>query len=249
MARAITTGGWTILLASTLCGSTMYAQNGRIRSAGAQGPVAPPAAQGPVAPPAAQVPATPQPAVPESTQVAPSMLQEPAKEAQIVFADDSLSIRANNSSLAAILRQVASSSGMKVEGLGGDERVFGNFGPGAPRDVLANLLDGTAYNLVLLGDLNNGAPRELILTPATRAGSTAPTPAPQANADEANNEQETVDVPPPPADVPPPPPGTSPQTPPGVRTPQQLFEQLQRMRAGQQQQQQQPPVQQDSPQQ
>jgi hypothetical protein len=172
------------------------------------------------------------------------MLQQPAKEAQIVFANDSLSIRADNSSLAAILHQVASSSGMKVEGLGGDERVFGNFGPGAPRDVLANLLDGTAYNLVLLGDLNNGAPRELILSPATRGGSTATSPAPQANADEANNEQETVDVPPP--DVPPPPPGTSPQTPPGVRTPQQLFEQLQRMRAGQQQRQQQP-VQQDSP--
>ncbi len=190
MARAITTGGWTILLLSTICGSTMYAQNGRIRSAGPQGPVSAPA-------PAAQVPATPQPAAPESAQVAPSMLQQPAKEAQIVFANDSLSIRADNSSLAAILRQVASSSGMKVEGLGGDERVFGNFGPGAPRDVLANLLDGTAYNLVLLGDLNNGAPRELILTPTTRGGSTAPSPAPQANADEANNEQETVDVPPP----------------------------------------------------
>src|SRR5579863_2640219 len=210
MARAITTGGWAILLLSTLCGSTMYAQNGRIRSAGPQGPVSAPA------PAAPQVPATPQPAAPESGQVAPSMLQEPAKEAQIVFANDSLSIRADNSSLAAILHRVATSSGMKVEGLGGDERVFGNFGPGAPRDVLANLLDGTAYNLVLLGDLNNGAPRELILTPATRAGSTAPSPAPQANADEANNEQETVDVPPQPPDVPPPPPGTSPQTPPGV---------------------------------
>jgi hypothetical protein len=177
------------------------------------------------------------------------MLQQPAKEAQIDFANDSLSIRADNSSLAAILHQIASSSGMKVEGLGGDERVFGNFGPGAPRDVLANLLDGTAYNLVLLGDLNNGAPRELILTPATRSGSPAPSPAPQANADEANNEQDAADVPPSPPEAPPPPPGTSPQTPPGVRTPQQLFEQLQRMRAGQQGQQQQQPVQQDSPQQ
>jgi hypothetical protein len=179
------------------------------------------------------------------------LLQQPAKDAQIVFADNSLSIRADNSSLAAILRQVAGSSGMKVDGLSGDERVFGSFGPGAPRDVLANLLDGTAYNLVLLGDLNNGAPRELILTPATRGGSAAPSPAPQANADDAGNDQESVDVPPPPPDAAPPPPGTSPQTPPGVRTPQQLFEQLQRMRAGrqqqQQQQQQQQPVEQDSP--
>ena len=124
------------------------------------------------------------------------MLQQPAKEAQIVFADNSLSIRADNSSLSAILHQIASSSGMKIEGLGGDERVFGSFGPGAPRDVLADLLDGTAYNLVLLGDLNNGAPRELILTPTTRGASAAPSPAPQANADEAGNEPDAVDVPP-----------------------------------------------------
>jgi hypothetical protein len=229
----------------------MYAQKGRIRGAGAQGPAQAPAAQAPATPQPAppQSPAPPQPAPPQSAEVAPSLLQQPAKEAQIVFANDSLSIRADNSSLAAILRQIASSSGMKVEGLGGDERVFGNFGPGAPRDVLADLLDGTAYNLVLLGDLNNGAPRQLILTPATRGGSTAPSPAPpaNANADEASNEQETVDVQPPPPDVPPPPPGTTPQPPPGVRTPQQLFEQLQRLRASQQQQQQ--PVQQDSPQQ
>ena len=103
------------------------------------------------------------------------MLQQPADEAQIVFSGDSLSIRADNSSLSAILHQVASKSGMQIEGLSGDERVFGTFGPGAPRDVLADLLNGTAYNVVLLGDLSNGAPRELILTPATHGGA-APSP-------------------------------------------------------------------------
>ena len=83
---------------------------------------------------------------------------------------------------------------MKIDGLGSDERVFGSFGPGPPRDVLADLLDGTAYNLVLLGDLSNGAPRELILSPATHAGAAAPSPAPQVNADEASNEQESVEA-------------------------------------------------------
>jgi hypothetical protein len=178
------------------------------------------------------------------------MLQQPAQEAKIDFRNDVLTIRANNSSLAAILRQVAVRSGMKVEGLGGDERVFGSFGPGAPRDVLADLLDGTAYNLVLVGDLNNGAPRELILSPTTRGGGVIPSPAPQANPDEASNEPESPEPQPPQAEVPPP--GTTPPPTPGVRTPQQLFEQLQRMRTGQQQGQQQgqqPPVQQDSPQQ
>ena len=121
--------------------------------------------------------AIPQPAPAQSTGVAPSMLQQPAKDAQIVFSDGNLLIHADNSSLAAILRQVASNSGMKIEGLGGDERVFGSFGPGAPRDVLADLLAGTAYNQVLLGDLSNGAPRELILSPTTRGGTPAPSPA------------------------------------------------------------------------
>jgi len=196
---------------------------------------------------AAPAPPTPTPPVasPQPTQaapaVAPSLLQQPAQEAQIVFAGDTLSIHADNSSLTAILRGFAAKSGMQVEGLSSDERVFGTFGPGTPRDVLADLLNGTAYNLVLLGDLSNGAPRQLILTPTTRGGGAPAAPAPEP--DEAvSNDQETADAPP---DVPPPtppPPGAAPGN--GVRTPQQLFEQLQRMRQGQQNSQ---PTQQDSP--
>jgi hypothetical protein len=252
MNRAIRTGGWTLLLLSTMYGSTVHAQRG-LRGGGRPQAAAPetpaPAPETPVPPPApaAQPVAAPQPAPAQSSEVAPSLLQQPAKDAQIVFGDGNLSIHADNSSLAAILHQVAGNSGMKIEGLGGDERVFGNFGPGAPRDVLADLLAGTAYNQVLLGDLTNGAPRELILTPTTRGGAPAPSPASQANAnaDDAN-ESEAVETPPPP----PPPPSEAPagstQQPPGVRTPQQLFEQLQQLRAAQQRGQQQP-VQQDSP--
>jgi hypothetical protein len=250
MTRAITIGGWTLLLLSIMHGAAMYAQgeNPRLRGlANQQGQAPAPAAQPAASPQPQTTPPAPQEAPQAAPAVAPSMLQQPAQEAQIDFRNDVLSIRANNSSLAAILRQVAVRSGMRVEGLGGDERVFGSFGPGAPRDVLADLLDGTAYNLVLVGGLNNGAPRELILSPATRAGGAIQSPAPQVNPDEASNEPESPDVPPPPQpEVPPP--GTTPPPTPGVRTPQQLFEQLQRMRTGQQQQQQ-PPVQQDSPQQ
>ncbi len=250
MTRAIRTGGWTILLLSTMYGSTLCAQRGRLREMNPT-PAATPA---PVAQPAAAPQAAPpQPAPSQPAGVAPSLLQQPAKDAQIVFGNGNLSIHADNSSLAAILQQVASTSGMKIEGLGGDERVFGSFGPGAPRDVLADLLVGTSYNQILLGDLSNGAPRELILSP-TRSGAAVPTPAPQAsaNANAEDNEPEAVETPPPPP--PEPPAGSTQQPPQGVRTPQQLFEQLQQMRAAQgrgqqQQQQQQPPVQQDSPQQ
>jgi hypothetical protein len=224
-----------LLAASQICAQSNPA---RLRGAPDQQAPAPPAAASsqPAGPPAAAG-GQPQSAPP----VAPSLLQQPAQEAQIVFAGDTLSIHADNSSLAAILREFAAKSGMQVEGLGGDERVFGTFGPGAPRDVLADLLNGTAYNLVLLGDLSNGAPRELVLTPTTKGGGAPAPPGPLPNPDEAvSSDQESADVPPPPPDVPSP--GTPPA--PGVKTPQQLFEQLQRMRQGQQNSQ---PTQQDPP--
>jgi hypothetical protein len=236
MTRAITTSGCMLLLLSAL-----HAQSIPPRL---HGKSADPATSPQGQPVAAQPPA---PSAPVAPDVAPSLLQQPAQDAKIVFDNNRLSIHADNSTLTGILRQVASSSGMKVEGLSGDERVFGTFGPGAPRDVLADLLNGTAYNVALIGDLDNGAPRELVLTPATH-GAAAPAPVPQANSDDAN-EQESQDVPPqPPPDVPQQPPTTQTPATPGVRTPQQLFEQLQRMRQGQGQGQQQP-VQQDSPQQ
>jgi hypothetical protein len=236
MGRAITTSGCMLLLLSAL-----HAQSIPPRLHGkSPDPVTTPQAQ----PAAAQLPP---PSAPEPAGVAPSLLQQPAQEAKITFDQNRLSIHADNSSLAGILHQFASTSGMKLEGLSGDERVFGTFGPGAPRDVIAELLDGTAYNVALIGDLDNGAPRELLLTPTTH-GAAAPAPAPQANSDDAN-EQEPQDVPPPPADVPQQPPATQTPGTPGVRTPQQLFEQLQRMRQGQGGAQQPAPVQQDSPQQ
>ena len=234
-----TSGGWTLLvlvLVPVLAASQMYAQNVPARLHGVPDQTNPPAQAARPAPraPASPVPAQPVPspqAASPVAQTAPSMLQQPAGEAQVNFTGDTLSIRADNSSLSAILHQVAGKSGMQIEGLSGDERVFGTFGPAAPRDVLADLLNGTPYNLVLLGDVGDGAPRELILTPATHAGAAAPPPA-TATADEASNEPEAAEVPPPPPEAPP----AGPAPTPGIKTPQQLFEQLQKMRAGQQQQ-------------
>ena len=238
-ARMATSGGAPLVLVLVLAAAQMYAQNvPPHRRGGPDRDLPDPSAASPEPAPAKPVPAQPAPstqpqAAPLVNQTAPSMLQQPAGEAQIVFTGDTLSIRADNSSLAAILHQVAGKSGMQIEGLSGDERVFGTFGPGAPRDVLADLLNGTSYNLVLLGDLGDGAPRQLILTPATHAGAAPPQPAPTTTIDEAANEPEP-EVPPPQPEVPPA--GTTPPPTPGVKTPQQLFEQLQRMRSAMQQQ-------------
>jgi hypothetical protein len=240
-ARAMATGGLTLLLlpsapsfAGTRHGSAQPEQQ----------------ADAPQSPTPAQPAVSPQPqTAPPVAQLPPSLLQQPAREATIQFAENSLSIHADNSSLLSILHQFAAKSGMRLDGLNGDERVFGSFGPGAPRDVLADLLNGTPYNVVMVGDLTNGAPRELILTSSTRgAGAPTPSATPQSNPDDPSNDQETVDTPSTSSEFPaitPAPPET-PAPPPGVKTPQQLFEQLQRMRQGQQTQQ--DPQQQQQPQ-
>jgi hypothetical protein len=237
-AGAMAAGGLTLLL---LPAALTQAQG----FSGVRRGLAPPEQQAdaPQTPAPAQPAVSPQPqTAPPAAQLPPSMLQQPAREATIQFAGNSLLIHAENSSLLSILHQFAARSGMRLEGLNGDERVFGSFGPGAPRDVLADLLNGTAYNLVMVGDLSNGAPRELILTSTTRGGGASiPSATPQSNPDDSSNDQDNVDNSSTSSEFPsitPAPPET-PAPPPGVKTPQQLFEQLQRMRQGQQQQQQQ----------
>jgi hypothetical protein len=229
LARWMTTSGITLLLAGQACAQGVPPQ---MRGAPTQ-----PRANTPFAPVAGSIPQQQSPAAPAAPV---NMLQQPAQDAKIVFTNNTLSIQAENSSLAAILHQFSTTSGMRVTGLGNDERVFGTFGPGTPRDVLADLLNGTAYNLVLLGDLSNGAPRELILSPGTHGGDAPAVAAAAAPAavEESAPEPEDVPQPPPPPDVSPAPTTETPGTP-GVRTPQQLFEQLQQMRQQQQQQQQQ----------
>lgn len=111
-------------------------------------------------------------AVPPVPTVAPNLFDQPAVPATVTSANNELTVKANNSSLTQILRQVSSKTGMQLDGLGGDERVFGSFGPGAPREVLTSLLNGTTYNVVMVGDLPNGAPRELLLTRRTGARAT-----------------------------------------------------------------------------
>ena len=193
-----------------------------------------------------------------STPSAPTqvnLLQQPAKPASVTERNNSLSVTADNSSLSEILRQVASQTGMKLEGLGGDERVFGTFGPGAPDAVLTSLLNGTHYNVLMVGALPNGAPRQLVLMRKSEGGAQAAPSQPQNQPQQNLDEEETGPVEEPEGVQPAPsiepavigqpgaPEPTPPQQAPGrpgqpdqpqVRTPQQLLQQLQ-------QQQDQPP--------
>jgi hypothetical protein len=210
----------------------------------------------PIAAPQASsaLPAT-QPTTPEPPPVPLTPSQRPPDRAQISYADGTLSISANNSSLNQILRQIGSDTGMKITGGVTDERVFGHYGPAAPAEILAELLDGTGSNMILV-QRDADAPSELILTP--RQGGLTP-PNPNAHAFDARPErperpepQEAVPpqaMQPEPAPAPNGPPVTpganqgspagtapaNPESPNGVKTPQQIYEQLQRLRSQQQQ--------------
>ena len=54
-------------------------------------------------------------------------------QAQVGWNHDDLLIRANDSSLNDILRQVAAETGAQLDGLGQDQRVFGVYGPRSPQ--------------------------------------------------------------------------------------------------------------------
>jgi hypothetical protein len=214
----------------------------------AQSPGPPQAKPSASTPASSTLPATPA-TTPEPPPVPLTPSQRPPKRAQVTYADGTLSVAADNASLNQILRQIASDTGMKITGGVTEERVFGQYGPDSPTQVLAALLEGTGSNMILVHH-DGAAPSELILTP--RQG--GPTP-PNPNAAAFNDRSEPEDTPaqavqPPPNAplqgnpiIPPANAGPSngaspaqPDNPNGVKTPQQIYEQLQRMRQQQQQQ-------------
>lgn len=143
-----------------------------------------------------------------------------------------LAIIASNSSLIQILQQVSTATGVSVVGLSGDKRIFGTYGPGPAREVLAQLLTGTGYNVLILGGTDSAPPTRIILSQRPTGPAPPPPPSQESNYDNGY-----------PADATPQPPidSNSPgfQPSPPVRTPQQIMEEMQRRRLMQLQQQQQ----------
>lgn len=174
------------------------------------------------------------------------VLDTPAEPAHITLKDGKLSIQAKNSSLTDILHQLAKDTGMSIDGLTKDQRVFGIYGPDTPREVLSELLDGAGYNVLMLGSTESGAPRALQLSIRSSAPIAAGQPTNVAQQQEDDEQEEnTSPVNYPPAGMvsprPPmaPPNQASPNN--GVKSPQQLLQELEQMRRQQQQQQQQQP--------
>lgn len=76
---------------------------------------------------------------------------------QVSYQNAQLTIVAPNSTLADILRAVRKQTGAEIEIPAAPERVVTHLGPGAARDVMAELLNGSRFNYVLLGSPTDDA--------------------------------------------------------------------------------------------
>lgn len=172
-----------------------------------------------------------------------------AAPASVSWNGRELTIAATNSSLAQILTEVSTATGVKVEGEQSDQRIFGSYGPASARDVLNQLLDGSGYNVLIIGDKGEGTPRELVLTAKGHAASGGP----GQNAQGRPNSEDEEPQPPEPPEPPEQPNNLIQHRPFGMqggqgRTPEQLQQELQQRQQQLQQQQQQPNPQQPNPQ-
>jgi hypothetical protein len=184
---------------------------------------------------------------------------------QVTYENNQLTINAPNSTLADILRAIRKLTGAEIEVPSAPERVVTHLGPGPVRDVIAELLNGSRFNYVLLGSpTDTNALTRVVLVAKSGPQDIAPNPAPTPNAnfaqqnmpqeqpadaaadgnetdpaeDNANTGEEAPEEPQPDAEQQ----QTAPdQQQPGVKTPQQMLQEMQQ-RQMQMQQQGQPPV-------
>jgi hypothetical protein len=140
-------------------------------------------------------PAAPAPVLAKEPETPHWPANERAHPAAVTWDSQGLRIEAANSSLQQILNDVSTATGAKVEGLGADERVFGAYGPGQVRDVLSKLLQGSAYNVIMIGDQGQGAPRQIVLTSRNSTGAQAPTARRATDADDDDSADSDADEP------------------------------------------------------
>jgi len=187
---------------------------------------------------------------------------------QVSYKDSQLTIVAPNSTLGDILRAVRKQTGAEIEIPAAPERVVTHLGPGPAREVVAELLNGSRFNYVLLGSPANNAlltrvvlvaktggenanpapngpsvaeQQQLGIVPPGNPISSAQEPAPEANDAEATEENtdENADQAAQEAEQAQPAPDQ-----PGVKTPQEMLQEMQQRQLMLQQQQPpgQPPI-------
>ena len=184
---------------------------------------------------------------------------------QVSYQNSQLTIVAPNSTLSDILRAVRKQTGAEIEVPVAPERVVTHLGPGSARDVIAQLLNGSRFNYVLLGSPADSASlTRVVLVAKTGPDSASPNnpnlqiaeqpgvgphtgnpgaPLPDADANAVETSEETPDEAADQAAAEAEQPPASPDQP-VVKTPQQMLQEMQQRQMQLQQQQQpgQPPV-------
>jgi hypothetical protein len=241
----------SILLSLLVLNTPSAAQQVSAPQPSGQKPVAPQAAPHKRPAKAAKKPVPDPPPAPPPPP--PTLEQMPASPPQVRYSHGQLTIVAENSTLADILRAVRTQTGAAVElPPNANERVVAHLGPGPARDVLAALLNGTHFNYVMVGSpAHPDAVERLSLTSKSGGdpGAVPTTPPAQSN-DQAQTDDagaQSVDISEQPADdaadnsasgeTPQPQPNAQP-----VKTPEQMLRELQQQQQIQQQQQQAPPA-------
>jgi hypothetical protein len=187
---------------------------------------------------------------------------------QVTFENNQLTIIAPNSTLGDVLKAVRKQTGAEIEVPAAPERVVTRLGPGPAREVLADLLNGSRFNYVLLGSPSDEAALTRVVLvaksgvpevapnpvmpgappPQTQVVVNQPEPEPAADANEAeanddngNNADDNADQQSADAEQNAQPPEQQQN---GVKTPQQMLQEMQQRQMQMQQQQQpgQPPI-------
>jgi hypothetical protein len=181
---------------------------------------------------------------------------------EVSFQNGQLTIVAPNSTLGDVLRAVRKQTGADIDVPVATDRVVTHLGPGPTREVMAELLNGSRFNYVLLGSpsdvgaltrvvlvaktgpdrVNTGNPPMDAQSPVMTQTVNVPQPPPEMASDGSDadasdeNADETVDQP---ADADAEQPAAAPPDQGAVKTPQQLLQEMQQRQL--QIQQQQPP--------
>jgi hypothetical protein len=223
----LTTG---LLVASALC----LPVSGQVDTQTAQHPVHKVKKQAALPPPLPSGPQGPVPQIPLDAI--------PAVAPQVSYQDGLLTIVAPNSTLGDILRGVRKHTSADIEiPPTASERVVTRLGPGPAREVIAELLNGSHFNYILLGSPDNAnlLVRVVLVaktsdTPAQPEATANAAPAPAvannaaadaadaADADDDSTADDTSD-----ATAEAEQPAAAPTDQPGVKTPQQMLQEMQ----------------------
>jgi len=152
---------------------------------------------------------------PVAANVAPQVeAAKPPPRVEVVFRDGKLRIWANKATLTEVLHEVQRATGSRitVPPGGAQETVIADVAPAPPREALSELLNGSAYNFILVGSGQDLAQvTNIIITPRGPEGMETPV---------NNNPPAVADPGPEPQPEPPPPaPEPAPEPPPEASTP------------------------------